>query len=153
MKFKILSVGRSKHSFIAEGEAEYIKRLRPFAALEIIETEARTELPEERMKEEEAEALLKRVPERAVLVALDETGKAFSSREFADWLKKQSVSGSSEFCFVLGGASGLGEAVKKRSRLVLSLSPMTFTYQMARLLLVEQLYRATSLIRGTPYHK
>ncbi len=153
MKFKILAIGKSKHSFIAEGEAEYIKRLRPYAPLEIQELEAKTDLPEAQMKDVEAEMLLKRVPERAVLIALDENGKKFTSKEFSDWLAKQALSGAHEFCFVIGGAVGLGEQVKKASRLMLSLSPMTFTYQMARLLLVEQLYRATTVMKGIPYHK
>ena len=153
MKYKIICVGKSKHAFLAEAEFEYAKRLKPYAQLEIIETEVRSKENDERIIELEAQKIMGLINPRACVLALDQHGKKFTSEDFAAWLKKQTVSGFNEFQFIIGGPLGLSPAIKKTSKLLLSLSDLTFTYQFARLLLVEQLYRAATINAGTSYHK
>ena len=103
-------------------------------------------------KEEEGAALLSKLSSRDALVALDERGKTLSSTDFAKWLGRQQDSGR-DVAFVIGGDEGLSEAVRSQAVLVLSLSAMTLPHRLARLVLVEQVYRGFSILRGEPYHK
>lgn len=155
MKIKILSVGKVKQSFILEGEAEYQKRLKPFAQVSVVEVGAKvpTQSPPEVVMKKEAEALLRLVGERDFLIVLDEHGRSHTSKEFADLLSTQCGRGVSQFVVAIGGAYGWDPSVKKRASHLWSLSSLTFTYQMTRLIVAEQLYRALSIIKGTPYHK
>lgn len=153
MQTKIISVGKVRQSFVLEGEQEYVQRLKSFMNLQLIEVESRAELPEVSMKREEAASVLKRVAERDLFIVLDERGKQLSSPQLAAWLGTQLNSGKSDFCFAIGGAYGWDEEVKKKAVLTLSLSTLTFTYQMTRLILIEQLYRALTIMKGIPYHK
>ncbi|MBX7142902.1 MAG: 23S rRNA (pseudouridine(1915)-N(3))-methyltransferase RlmH [Oligoflexia bacterium] len=153
MHAKIISVGRVRQNFVLQGEQEYLVRLKPLLGLELIEVEARAELPEVSMKREEAANASKRIADRDVLVVLDERGKQFSSTQLSAWMANQMNNGKSDFCFAIGGAYGWDEEFKKKAALVLSLSPLTFTYQMTRLILIEQLYRALTIMKGIPYHK
>ncbi len=145
MRIRIIEVGKTKDSYISQGVSEYLKILSPYAQVEIVDVKA------EKTVELEAEKILKQIKEDNFVVALDENGKQFSSIEFADEMKKFKDSGQS-IVFVIGGAFGLGDAVKKRANLVLSFSKMTFTHQMIRLILLEQIYRAVCIILGKEYH-
>lgn len=153
MKIKILSVGKVKQSFILAGEEEYLGRMKSFARWELIEVPNAGEMPEAQMKKAEAETALAKVEKDEFLIVLDEHGKTFSSPDFAAYLQSKMNQGRSSFCFAIGGAYGWDEVVRKKADLRLSLSPMTFTYQMTRLILIEQLYRSMTILRGVSYHK
>ena len=102
--------------------------------------------------EQEGEQLLARVPQGAYTVALDEKGKLFSSEELAELLNRHMLNSTPELTFVIGGPYGLSKSVKEKADLKMSLSPMTLTHQMARLLLLEQIYRGMTILRNEPYH-
>jgi|688.fasta_scaffold611625_2 23S rRNA (pseudouridine1915-N3)-methyltransferase len=153
MKVKIVTIGKVKQPFVEAGEEMYLERLRSKVKLSFRELEPATNLPEPEMKRAEGEAVLSEVQGQDLLVVLDERGEGMSSEAFAKKLQRWMVSGKSSLVFALGGAFGHDEKVRAKADLVLSLSPLTFTYQMARLILVEQLYRAMSIIDGSPYHK
>lgn len=153
MKVKIVTIGKVKQSFVEQGEEIYLERLRSRMKVSFRELEPATNLPEPEMKRAEAAAVLAELGPQDLLIALDERGETPNSEEFAKKLQKWMVSGKSSLVFALGGAYGHDEKIRARADLVLALSPLTFTYQMARLILVEQLYRATTIIDGGPYHK
>ena len=158
MKITILAVGKLKEKYLRDGVAEYTKRLAPFAKLELIEI-AEEKMPEnfspaekEKTLVREGERLLARVPEDSELIVLDVLGKSLSSEELAAHLGEKMLEGTPNLAFVIGGAFGLSPAVRQAAQLRLSFSRMTFTHQMARLLLVEQVYRAFKILRGEKYH-
>ena len=151
MKLTFLSVGKDRSGLFSPGVDEYVKRLSHTAKVAV------QELPESRAsgdkaKEEEGQALLNKLSSRDVLVALDERGKALSSVDFAKWLGRQQDS-AKDVAFVIGGDEGLSAAVREKAGLVLSLSAMTLPHRLARLILLEQVYRGFSILRGEPYHK
>ena len=151
MKLTFLSVGKERSGLFLPGVQEYASRLERAHKVQFVE------LPESRLtgaqaKEDEGERLLAKLSARDVLVALDERGKHVSSVDFAKWLGKQQDS-SRDVAFVIGGDEGLSEAVRAKAGLVLSLSAMTLPHRLARLVLLEQVYRAFSILRGEPYHK
>lgn len=151
MKLTFLSVGKDRSGLFAPGVDEYVRRLSHNVKVSLVE------LPESRSsgqkaKEEEGAALLGKLSSRDTLVALDERGKALSSTDFAKWLGRQQDSGR-DVAFAIGGDEGLSEAVRAQAALVLSLSAMTLPHRLARLVLVEQVYRGFSILRGEPYHK
>jgi 23S rRNA (pseudouridine1915-N3)-methyltransferase len=151
MKFTFLSVGKDRSGLFAPGVAEYARRLEHVAKVSLVE------LPESRAsgvraKEEEGTALLAKLGPRDVLVALDERGKRLSSVDFARWLGQQ-VDQGRDVAFAVGGDEGLSDAVRAKAGLVLSLSAMTLPHRLARLVLLEQVYRAFTILRGEPYHK
>lgn len=158
MKLTILALGSIKESWMKNGIAEYMKRLMPFAKVHVIE---RNELKmpgvpspadKQRILEEEGEKILKYVGEKDCVILLDLKGKKMSSENLAQWLENKMIAGNSSFCFMIGGPYGNGENLRKRADLKLSLSDMTFTHQMSRLILVEQLYRSMKIIHHEPYH-
>ena len=158
MKIRIVAVGKLKEKYWREGVAEYEKRLAPFASVELLETreEYRADNPSEAQRQEtlakEGERLLRLVPERSFLIVLDVKGKLLSSEALAKELASRALQGQSDLTFLIGGAFGLSEAVRERADLRISFSPMTFTHQMVRLLLYEQIYRAFKINRGEKYH-
>jgi 23S rRNA (pseudouridine1915-N3)-methyltransferase len=155
MKIRILSVGKTTQPFILEGEAEYLKRMKSFARVEIVEIAPKLSavLAAEEVRRREAQKILEKIGEREFVIALDEHGKSLTSEDFAKNLSRLADQGHTQLVFVLGGAGGLDPAVRARAALTVSLSPLTFTYQFARLLLIEQIYRACTIIKGVPYHK
>lgn len=158
MKVTIAAVGRLKAGpereiaarLAARAEAAGRKAGLTFTLREF--PESRAGLPERR-KTEEAGALLGAIPERAVLVALDEHGKAIDSRAFSERLGRWRDGGVSEVVFAIGGADGLGPAILERSELRLAFGAMTWPHQFVRLMLAEQLYRAVTILSGHPYHR
>jgi 23S rRNA (pseudouridine1915-N3)-methyltransferase len=155
MKVTILSVGKVRQSFVKEGEAEYLKRLKGAFPVELVELGC--EVPEsmgaEAAREREATELLKKLDHFDFVVALDERGDQFSSLEFCRFLEKRMISGKRSLVFVIGGAFGFNEKVRHRADSVLSLSALTFPHQVTRLLLIEQIYRAHTMMKGISYHK
>ena len=158
MKVTIAAIGRLKagpereiaERLMARAEAAGRKTSLTFAFREFPESRAGSP---ERRKTEEAEALLGAVPDRAVLVALDERGKTIDSRAFSKQLEKWRDGGVTEVAFAIGGADGLGMAIFERSELRLAFGAMTWPHQFVRLMLAEQLYRAVTILSGHPYHR
>lgn len=159
MQIHIIAVGKIKESFFRNGIAEYEKRLRPYAKVEVVEIpEERRPLPasaatESCAMEKEAERILTALPRDAFVFALDRTGEDWSSEELAASFSSRQISGQNRIAFVIGGDLGLAPAVLARSGMRLSLSRMTFTHPMARLVLLEQIYRAFRIVHGEPYHR
>lgn len=152
---QILSVRKNTDPQIAALEAGYLKRLRPYCGVELVDVRATyadaTPVPQVLAKE--TELFMKKIPARSALVALHETGKTCSSREFADWFGRTLGSSDGPLVFVIGSAYGLSDELLRSARERISLSRMTFTHEFARLILLEQLYRAAQIAKGTDYHK
>lgn len=146
MKIVIVAVGKLKEKFLADGVAEYLKRINIFAKIEI------REIPECRTLEDEGKKLLAQVDKNSWLCVLDVGGKFMSSESFAKKISELNLHGVSNITFIIGGAYGLSDEVRKSANFLLSLSEMTFTHQMTRLILTEQIYRAFKINRGEPYH-
>lgn len=138
LKVKILSVGKTKESWLEDALEEYVKRLSPVLQIET-----------QWVKNDEQ---LLAVCENEQVIALDPLGKTFDSPEFAKFIQQQFEVQGSRLTFVIGGPEGLPPLLKKSAKLI-SLSKLTFTHQIARLVLVEQIYRALEIAKGTPYHK
>ena len=158
MKFTFLTIGKIKEKWMRQGIDEYLKRLSPIAKVEILSPDEE-KMPEnpspalkEKVMEKEGEKLLKYLKDEDFLILLDLKGKPVTSEELADILRKKMVSGTSHFFFMIGGPYGNGENIRKRANLKISISAMTFTHQMDRLILAEQVYRAMKIIRHEPYH-
>lgn len=155
MKLKIVCVGKTREPFIREGIEKYRRYIDRYADLEI------KELKEEKIRDlkdapsirkKEAEKILGVIPSGAYLINLDERGEEMTSHEFAAFLNKTLESGVREIDFVIGGAMGLDEQLDSVSRKRIALSRWTLTHEMARLVLLEQLYRAFTIITGKTYH-
>lgn len=151
MQIRIIAVGKIREGFIREGIAEYLKRLQPYAKVEIIEID---DVPDDDPKAmvKEGERILKRIDSDEMLVCLDRLGKAISSVELADQMKDFEMQGK-RVNFIIGGSNGLDPEVLKRAQLTISFSKLTFPHQLFRLMLVEQIYRAFKIGRGEKYHK
>lgn len=156
MKIKIIALGKIKEKFLKEGIDEFLKRLTPYASVEIIELspiEIKDEHLTERVLDEEGDKILSHIKPQSFVITMEILGKQFSSEEFAKKINSLTNEGQSEIVFVIGSSCGLSKKVSARSNLKISMSKMTFLHQFARLLLVEQIYRAFKIIKGETYHK
>lgn len=159
MQIRIIAVGKIKERYLQEGIAEYEKRLRPYVKLQVVELAeekrplSASSATESAAKIKEGERILAALPEDSFVIALDVRGQNWSSEELAASFCERELSGQNHLAFIIGGDLGLSPAILVRSNFRLSLSKMTFTHPMARLLLVEQVYRAFRILRGEPYHK
>ena len=155
MKPRIICFGKLKSAGLLELEAEYLKRLKPLLPTEILELKscAPSSCSAEETKTKEGVQLLSKIPTDEFIVALDEHGTSLHSMAFAQLLTQWTNQGVRTANFVIGGAYGLSSDVLKRANYRLALSALTFPYQLARLITVEQLYRAATIIKGQPYHK
>ena len=154
MNIKVICLGKTKDNFISKGIAEYQKRIGRYGKLSwtiLADVKLTGSNSVEIVKEKEAEIILKKIHSRDFVIALDERGKQFSSPNFAKYLERISVNGKS-ITFIIGGVYGLAENVRQRADLILSFSEFTFTHQMIRMLLAEQIYRAFTIINGKKYH-
>lgn len=151
MKLRVLWVGKSRDSWVREVVAEYAGRIRRYAPLELCEARDQKGAEAEEMRRRECERLGKLIPPDATLVLLDERGEQMDSPGLAAYIGKQRDSGTSELVFAIGGAYGFSEEFRRRGRL-LSLSKMTYTHQMVRVFLLEQVYRAFTILNNEPYH-
>jgi 23S rRNA (pseudouridine1915-N3)-methyltransferase len=147
MNIKIIATGKIKEKFLKDGIDEFLKRLQPYASVEIVE------LPTKETLEDEAEKILALVKPQTFVITLEIGGKAFSSEEFAREIEILTHEGTAEIAFVIGSSHGLAASVSARADLKMSMSRMTFLHQFARLLLVEQIYRAFKIIKNETYHK
>ncbi|MCA1796470.1 MAG: 23S rRNA (pseudouridine(1915)-N(3))-methyltransferase RlmH [Geobacteraceae bacterium] len=152
MKITVICIGKLSLDFLRAGAEEYSVRIKRYATLKVIELKEEKGGASTHIRERESTRLLERIPTGAYCVVLDEKGKHQGSVEFATALERRMLHGESEWCFVIGGAYGVNENVRGRADSVLSLSHMTWTHQMARMLLLEQLYRAFTIMRSEPYH-
>lgn len=153
MHFTILCVGKIKEQYMQAAIKDYICRLSKYVKIEVIEVAEDNSPQREKRILKEGELLMKKIPQGSCVVALDLHGKEISSEKLAKYIEDKSVSGASDFIFVIGGSDGIDKAITDRADLRLCLSPMTFTHQMTRLILSEQLYRAMKINSGEQYHK
>ncbi len=154
MKAILILVGKTTDRHFAAGINDYTTRIAhymPFSLQVIPELKATKNLSEEQQKQQEGELILKQLQAGDHLVLLDEHGKQFRSMEFAQWMERKQAA-VRRLVFVIGGPYGFSPAVYSRADEQISLSPMTFSHQMVRLVFTEQLYRACTIIRGEPYH-
>lgn len=155
MKFTLYLNGKTEAGYLERGILEYSDRIRHFVPFEIRELTAvknAAKLPASNLLAKEEEIITKTVSGTDLVVLLDEKGKQFSSREFADWLERLMHSSGKDVSFLVGGAYGFSKSMKKKADHMISLSSMTFTHQMVRLFFLEQFYRALTIIRGMKYH-
>ena len=147
LRIQLICVGKLKESFYIDACDEYDKRLRRYCALE------RVELPETGDLERDGAAVLAKIPAGAFVIALCVEGKPYSSEELSELLRECANGGRSRVCFLIGGSDGLSDAVKKAADLRLSMSRMTFPHHLARVMVLEQIYRAFNILGGGKYHK
>lgn len=155
MRISILCIGRTREGYLQEGITKYLRYLKPYAPTELRELREQKvrdlrDAPQVRLRE--AEAVRKAVRTGAHVVAMDERGRELTSHEFALFLNGALESGTKDMAFVIGGAMGLDESVTRGANTVLAMSRWTLTHEMARLVLLEQLYRAFTIIKGKTYH-
>ena len=151
MKIRVLWVGKSRDAWVKEAIAEYAGRIKHYAPIEIVEVRDEKGAEAEEMRRRECERLEKQIPPGATVVLLDERGEQLTSPALATYVGKQRDGGVGEMVFVIGGAYGFSEEFRRRGRL-LALSKMTFTHQMVRVFLLEQIYRAFTILNNEPYH-
>lgn len=155
MKIRFFVVGKTSFDDLKVGEQRYQQRLGhycTFERIEIPDVKNPKALSQAQIKEKEGALILAKMNPTDFLVLLDENGKQFSSIDFAAWLSQRQLQHNGAFVFVIGGAYGFSSAVYDRAQFKLSLSKMTFSHQMVRMIFLEQLYRAFSILKGEPYH-
>lgn len=159
MKYRIISVGKVREKFYAQGVNEYIKRLGPYTGIELLEGLEEKVSPRagekdiQKVIQKEGERILALLGENEILVVLDGSGELLSSEGLARCLDKWNMSGVNRVNLVIGGSHGLADIVKRRANHIISFSKMTFPHQMAVLILSEQVYRGFKILKGEPYHK
>lgn len=156
MKFTVVAVGKLKERFWTDACAEYLKRLQPYAKTKVVEVadvDPARAGGEAAAVECEGASILKALPERAHVVLLAIEGKQRSSEGLSKRIDQLGVSGCGQAVFIIGGSCGVSEAVRKRADETLSFGLITLPHNLARVVLLEQLYRACKISRGEPYHK
>jgi len=156
MRLQFLWVGKTKNACIKGLATDYLDRIRHMVPCEVVET---TDLSKKRslkagaLVEGEAEEFARHLTSSGRVVALDENGTQMTSAGFSRWLESELNGGTRAISFIIGGPEGLSTKITSRAHLVLSISKMTWTHEMCRALLLEQVYRALCILRGIPYHK
>jgi 23S rRNA (pseudouridine1915-N3)-methyltransferase len=155
MKLELLFLGKTKDSYLSEGIAEYHSRLTHYVSvsLKTLKVKNRAQWNDAITREEEGKLLLSQIPAGALKIVLDSRGRQFTSEELADLVDRWEQQGVKQISFLIGGASGLSTDIVQKADLLLSLSKMTFTHDMTRLFLLEQLYRVFTIKAGEKYHK
>lgn len=154
MRITIVAVGKLKEPHFRDAAKEYLKRLKPYATVEIVDVPDRDVTRDEtRAIAEEGKGVLKALPDDAYVIVLDIEGKQLSSEQFADRIGDLGLQGRSRIAFVIGGAAGLSADVLARADERISFGKITLPHQMARIVLLEQVYRAFRIMRGEPYHR
>ena len=155
MKIKIIALGKIKEKFLKDGIDEFLKRLTPYTAMEIVELTP-VEIKDNQIEKallEEGEKILTNIKPDSYVITMEIMGKQLSSEDFASKINEITISGISELVFVIGSSCGIAPTVSQRANFKLSISKMTFLHQFARLLLVEQIYRAFKILKNETYHK
>ena len=156
LKLRLIVVDRTRSQFLKEGESFYLKRLRKYTRVAydaVKPVKIRKGRTEAEILGAEGEAIARRVAPGDYVVSLDRTGCDYDSEELARWLEGLSIETKGWVCFAIGGPLGLSKPLLERSDKILSLSRLTLTHEMSRLVLLEQLYRAFTIMRGEKYHK
>lgn len=156
MKIKIIALGKIKEKFLKEGIDEFSKRLTPYVPLEVTELqpiEIKDENLTSRILDEEGDKILAHIKPQSYVITMEIKGKQLSSEEFSEKLETLINDGISEVIFVIGSSCGISPKVSARANYKMSISKMTFLHQFARLLLIEQIYRAFKIMRNETYHK
>lgn len=156
MKIKIIALGKIKEKFLKDGIDEFLKRLTPYATVEVIEltpVEIKDEHLTERALDDEGEKILSYIKPQSYVITMEINGKELSSEEFAEKIVELTNDGQGEIVFVIGSSCGISKNVSARANFKMSMSKMTFLHQFARLILIEQIYRAFKIIKGETYHK
>ncbi|MDE5567772.1 MAG: 23S rRNA (pseudouridine(1915)-N(3))-methyltransferase RlmH [Muribaculaceae bacterium] len=155
MKVQLIAIGKMNDAPLVQAVEKYVKRLVhyiPFQFVTIPDIKTTRAMTEQRQKDAEGALILSSVDSRDFVILLDERGKEFTSREFAAYVDKKTLSLPGNLVFVIGGPYGFSQEVYDRANDKVSLSKMTFSHEMVRLFFVEQLYRAMTILRGEPYH-
>ncbi len=155
MKILLLTIGNTDNKYIKEGIDDYIKRLSfyiPFETRVIPDLKNRNALSVDLQKEKEGQLIMNQVQTGDYLILLDERGTEFTSVEFSKWIEKRMIAGIRQIVFIIGGPYGFSKLIYQRSDFKISLSQLTFSHQMVRLIFVEQVYRAMTIIKNEPYH-
>ena len=155
VKILLLTIGSTDKQYMREGIDDYVKRLSfylPFEMKVIPDIKNRSSLSTELQKEKEGQLILNQISSGDFLVLLDERGSEFSSLGFSKWIEKKMIAATRQLVFVIGGPYGFSNTVYQRSDIKISMSKMTFSHQMARMIFVEQIYRAMTIIKNEPYH-
>lgn len=156
MKIKIIALGKIKEKFLKDGITEFLKRLTPYASIEIVELspiEIKDENLTEKVLAQEGEKILANIKPQSYVITLEIRGEMLTSEDLAKKIEKLTNAGTGELVFVIGSSCGLSPQVSQRADFKLSMSKMTFLHQFARLILIEQIYRAFKIIKGETYHK
>lgn len=155
MKIKLIYIGKTSKQFLIEGEKEYIKRLKHYCSLDIIELadlKNQRSLSVEEIKRAEGERIIQAIGKDESVYLLDDKGKIYTSTAFSDFIDKQQIYSSGTLVFVIGGAFGFSPALYALAKGKISLSSLTFSHQMVRMIFLEQLYRAFTIIKKEKYH-
>jgi 23S rRNA (pseudouridine1915-N3)-methyltransferase len=156
VRIHLIFVGKTREAYLREGIEDYLARLRHYVPVKVTVVRAEP-LPRKAMAEEaigkESDRVAAEVDPGGHLVVLDRLGKLMASEEFARWWAEIERGGCRELAFAVGGALGFSDRLRRRADTLLSLGRMTFTHEMSRLVLLEQLYRARTILRGEKYHK
>lgn len=156
VRIRIIVVDRTRSGFLKQGQSFYLERLRKYVEVEWVEVKP-AKIPNEKQAEQllalEGERISRKIGPQDYLVCLDRSGRQYKSEGLASWLQTLTDKGEKWVTFAIGGHLGLSKELFKRSREVLSLSKLTFTHEMSRLIFLEQLYRAFTILRGEKYHK
>lgn len=153
---QILSPGKTKQAYLQEGISDYLDRLSNYVSIEMVNVPTKfrkQNLSRNIILKKEAELLMKQMKSNAYLIVLDVNGQLLSSEEFARFLQKKKNSGVPTIDFIIGGEWGISENIKQKANFALSLSRLTFTHDLTRLVLLEQIYRAFTIMKGENYHK
>ena len=159
LNIRIICVGKLKEKFYTAASEEYLKRLSAYCKAEVIELPEAKRSSDPSQKEiegamlKEASAIEDRIPQGAMVVAMCIEGKLYSSEDMAGLINRAALSGTSRLCFIIGGSDGLHDSVKARAQVRMSMSPMTFPHHLARVMLLEQIYRGFKINEGSKYHK
>ena len=156
MKIKIIALGKIKEKYLKSGIDEFLKRLTPYASVSVVELNP-IEIKDENLKDkillDEGEKILSNIKPLDFVITLEIEGQQFSSEDFAQKIKDLTNNGTQEIVFVIGSSCGIGKNVSTRANLKMSMSKMTFLHEFARLILIEQIYRALKINRNETYHK
>lgn len=154
IKIKIICVGKIKDNYLNQGISEYLKRLSGYCSLEIIELkDEKIGNDEDKIKEIESNKIMEKISDRDYVILLDLKGKELTSEQLADKLDTLINTGVGNYCFIIGGSLGVNDTLRNKANFLLSFSKLTFTHQMIRLFLLEQIYRSFKIINNETYHK
>ena len=159
MNITIITVGKLKEKYLKAGIGEYLKRLKSYAKVKIIEVkdepagQSLSNKEIEQVKEIEGKRIIEKIPDRSEIIILDLKGKELTSEDFADYIRETTTYGTSHLVYIIGGSHGLSEEVLGKAQSKISFGKFTYPHQLMRLILVEQIYRAFKILNNEPYHK